>query len=81
MHGPVHVAEEVGVSVSLIGSSVVIEVVFLGAELIVVGILLHVLMLMHFMVTFSVSTGWWLCIKSLFHPLGIFRMPSPVLGS
>ena len=32
-----HVAEEVGVSVSLIGSSVVIEVVFLGAELIVVG--------------------------------------------
>ena len=37
MNGLVHVAEEVGVSVSLIGSSVVIEVVFLGAELIVVG--------------------------------------------
>ena len=37
LNGLVHVAEEVGVSVSLIGSSVVIEVVFLGAELIVVG--------------------------------------------
>ena len=37
LNGLVHVAEEVGASVSLIGSSVVIEVVFLGAELIVVG--------------------------------------------
>ena len=46
---------------------------------------MKLLMLLHSMMTFSVSSRWWSCwwscFESPFHPLGIFRKPSPVLGS
>jgi len=41
---------------------------------------LHVLMLLHFMMTFSVSSRWWSCFESPFHALAFIRKPSPVLS-